>query len=98
MQESNFLKPSDLSGLDQLSIEILDEVVPVNTSFGVKNQGKVKVTNGKESHDKTMSFNQPFINFLVGKYGKDSKSWIGKKIEITTKTIKNNLAIVPLTP
>jgi len=70
-------------------------VLPVSSEYGVKNQAKVKITNGLESHDKIMNFNKPTISYLVKKFGKDSKDWIDKEIAITTKTIKNNLAIVP---
>ncbi len=63
----------------------------------MKPQCKVKVSVGVETHMKTISFNKPMINFIVKKFGKDSKEWIGKVIPVTTKHIKGNDAIVPKT-
>ncbi len=61
----------------------------------MKPQCKVKVIASNEVHEKDMSLNQPMINYLVSKHGKSSNGWVGKTIEVTTKFIKGNDAIVP---
>lgn len=80
-----------------MSIEVLDEIKDVMTNYGAKAQGLVKVTNGIETSEKKMNFNQPMKNYLINKAGKDSKKWIGQKVLITTKFIQGNDAIIPLT-
>ncbi len=93
--ESSFLSASDIKGVDGVKIEILTETEDVKTDWGMKPQCKVKVTAEGETHEKNMAFNQPTINYLVKKFGKSSKEWIGTSFGITTKFIKGNDAIVP---
>jgi len=62
----------------------------------MKPQCKVMVTAGKEVHEKLLSCNQPMINYLAKNYGKESKDWIGKTVNVTVKLIKGNNAIVPI--
>jgi len=95
IKESAYLKASDIKGVDNVSIELLSEVKDVNTSWGNKPQCEAKITNGKETTTKTYQLNQPTINYLVGKFGKQSSNWVGKKFDATTTFIKGNDAIVP---
>ncbi len=74
---------------------ILTEAKDVSTNWGMKPQCKVNVSSGGETHEKDMSLNQPMINYLVSNHGKSSNEWIGKTIDVTTKFIKGNDAIVP---
>ena len=94
--DSQFLSASDIKSVDGVKIEILTEIEDAKTEWGLKPQGKVKVTASGETHEKTMGFNQPMINYLVKNFGKSSKEWIGKTVNITTKFIKGNDAIVPI--
>ena len=93
--ESDFLTASDIKNVDGVKIEILTEAQDVKTDWGMKPQCEVKVFVGNETHKKTTSFNKPMINHLVRTYGKSSKDRIGKTVEVTTKFIKGNDAIVP---
>ena len=93
--ESNFLRVADVHGVDGLTLTILEEVVPVNTDFGKKDQAKVKIEGHGESYEKIMTFNQTTINWLIDNFKGNSKDWIGKSFAITTKMIKGNNAIVP---
>ncbi len=74
---------------------LLTEAKDVSTDWGMKPQCKVSVSASGETHDKDISLNQPMINYLVHHHGKSSNGWIGKTIEVTTKFIKGNDAIVP---
>lgn len=93
--ESNFLSASDIKGVEGVKIEILTEAQDVKTDWGMKPQCKVKVSVGVEVHEKDISLNRPMINYLVRNYGKSSKDWIGKTIDVKTTFIKGNDAIVP---
>jgi len=93
--ESNFISASDIKGVDGVKIEILTEAKDVKTDWGMKPQCKVKVSVGDEIHEKDISLNVPMVNFLVKTYGKSSGGWIGKTVDVTTKFIKGNDAIVP---
>jgi len=93
--ESDFLAASEIKNVDGVKIEILTEAQDVKTDWGMKPQCEVNVSVGNETHKKTISFNRPMINYLVGTFGKSSKDWIGKTIEVTTKFIKGNDAIIP---
>ena len=94
-KESNFLKVADVQGVDGLTLTILEEVSPVSTDFGQKDQAKVKVEGHGEAYEKIMTFNQTTINWLIDNISTNSKDWIGKSLKITTKKIKGNEAIVP---
>jgi hypothetical protein len=51
------------------------------------------MTNGIEVSEKLINFNQQNINFCVNAFGKESKSWVGKKVGLFTETVKGNEAI-----
>ena len=71
----------------------MDEAKIVPTDFGPKTRAKVTMTNGIETSEKSINFNQQNINFCVNAFGKDSKDWIGKKVGLFTETVKGNEAI-----
>lgn len=94
--ESNFINGKSIQGKVGLTIEILNEITNQQTAFGLKPKGSVKlIEQNGATQEKEMQFNQTFINYLVGKFGADSKNWIGTKTPIKVETIKGNLAIVP---
>ena len=82
-----------MKGKDGISFKVLDEVKTVPTDYGPKPRGLVSITNGIETYEKTWTLNQQNTNYFVEKYGKDSKSWIGKEVGIYTELIKGNESI-----
>lgn len=95
-QESEYISAKEIQNVPDLTIEILDEVKNVATDFGAKPQGTVKVSNGTESHEKKMNFNQKTVNALIDETkSTDSKKWIGVKFVPKIETVKGNLAIFP---
>jgi hypothetical protein len=87
------LSGKTIKGISGIVVEFLDEAKPSPSDFGVKTRAKVKVTNGIEVSEKSLTFNQQNINFCVNAFGTDSKNWIGKKVGLFTETIKGNEAI-----
>ena len=92
-KESEYVSGKDLKGVDGITFEFLNEIKNEPTDFGVKARGNVKVTNGIETYERKLTLNQQNINFLINAFGKDSASWVGKKVGIFTETIKGNESI-----
>ena len=83
----------DLKGVSGIVMEIMTEPKIESTDFGPKTRCTMKITNGTETHEKKLTWNQQNINFCVSAFGKESHDWIGKKVGIFTETIKGNESI-----
>jgi len=55
----------------------------------------VSYVHGLDALEKSMRFNQTFLNWLVKNHGKDSKKWIDLKIKIKTVETMGNLNTIP---
>lgn len=71
----------------------------------IKDEGRIEESQWGEQHkflistrngDKRASFNQASINILIDAYGKDSRDWVGKEVNVLTRkaVIANNKVIV----
>ncbi|MEI6580824.1 MAG: hypothetical protein WCO07_01485 [bacterium] len=67
-------------------IEILNEGATVSGEYGDRQVFKIKTKNG----EKNLSFNQTSLNYLIDAYGDDTKTWVGKKANVTI--IKMNVS------
>lgn len=83
-----FLKKALVQEKGVKTITIEEEPIEVDTEYeGVKSR-KIEAICSTEVLDPTMvkwQMNNTTRNFLIDKYGSDTKKWIGKKIEITIK-------------
>ena len=60
-------------------LTILNEGAPVEGKFGTQHVFKMRMVNGEE---KNLPFNQTSINKMIDVFGKESKTWIGKKVKV----------------
>lgn len=62
-------------------IKILSEGEKVAGQYGEQDVFKVETRNG----EKNLTFNQKSINVLIDELGEDSKSWVGKEVDVILK-------------
>jgi len=84
--ETNWLNGNKCKEMDITELVIVTEPIPEEGQFGVKLTCKVNAKNG----DYNWSMNDTSKNALIEKFGKETKSWIGKKIPIETALSSNN--------
>ncbi len=94
-KESNFISAKDVKQLGIKEIKIISEIVNEQTAHGPKAGGMVAFSQGVETIEKSMRFNQTFLNWLIREKGKDSKKWIGLVIKIKTVETMGNLNTIP---
>lgn len=83
-----FLKRAHVQEKGIKVIIIEEEPIEVDTEYeGVKSK-KIEAVCSTEVLDPTMvkwHMNNTTRNFMIDKYGSDTKKWVGKKVEITIK-------------
>ena len=84
--ETNWLNGNKCKENSITELVIVTEPIPEEGQFGVKLTCKVNAN----STDYNWSMNDTSKNALIEKFGKETKSWIGKKIPIETALSSNN--------
>jgi len=84
--ETNWLNGNKCKENDITELVIVTEPIPEEGQFGVKLTCKVNAN----KNDYNWSMNDTSKNALIEKFGKETKSWIGKKIPIETALSSNN--------
>lgn len=92
-QESEYLSPKDVVGIDGVVLKITSEVKDEPSGFGIKPKCTVEATIRGVTSTKKWTLNQQNINFLVGQFGGDSMAWLGKSVGVYTENIKGNTSI-----
>ena len=104
LKQSEYISVDEVVGKENISIKVLEKIVDRRTDWGMKPAAKTEVRqNGNVIKTGTMNYNQPLINALILKSGKqpnaegkyNSDDWIGLEIPVEAKVIKGHLAIVP---
>ena len=104
LKQSEYISADEIVGKENCSIKVLEKITDKRTDWGMKPSGKTELfQNGKSVKIGLMNYNQPLINGLILKSGKqpdaagkyNSDDWVGLEIPVEAKTIKGNLAIVP---
>ena len=103
LKQSEYISADEIVG-KECSIKVLEKITDKRTDWGMKPSGKTELIQaGKVIKSGMMNYNQPLINGLILKSGKqpdangkyDSADWVGLELPVEAKTIKGNLAIVP---
>jgi len=84
--ETNWLNGNKCKENSITELVIVTEPIPEEGQYGVKLTCKVNANNT----DYNWSMNDTSKNALIEKFGKETKSWIGKKIPIETALSSNN--------
>jgi len=66
-------------------ISILNEGKVVEGEYGDRNVFTIKTKNG----EKSLSFNQTTMNYVIDAYGVETKDWIGKEVKVWM--VKSNI-------
>ena len=105
LKESEHISADSIVVKDGFSIKVLEKIVYKPTKWGMKPSAKTELRqNGLTVRTAPLNYNQPLINGLIRKSGKqpdangkyNSDDWIGLEIPVKAKEIKGNLAIVPV--
>ena len=84
-----FLKGEDIISLGITKLKILDEGSYVKGNYGEQLQVRV-LANDKDKKKYKWSLSNKPNDQLISLFGKDTAEWVGKEIDITTETNKNN--------